>query len=232
MAQRAPGAEAAALTLWAPRTCEGRDRRKAESPQGQKARKQRIAARSSPREAPRCRLAGTNVQRGGLSPPPPRSPDESRSPELRSRPRAASRPARGPAPTARIRRSRRRPALPPPAPPPRPAARDPAGGGARCTCQSARHFRQPPPLPLGTPAGGGAFVRRSGCGDGRRSGRQRGGRGARRRRETERGGRRGGRGPRGERSGEQRPAPAPGVGRGGGTCRCRGRRGGRVTRQR
>lgn len=84
--------------------------------------------------------------------PPPRSPDRSHSPELRGRPRVAPRPPRSPAPTARSHRRhrpQRRPA--PPAPPPRPAARDPAGGGARCTCQSARHFRQPPPLPLGTP---------------------------------------------------------------------------------
>lgn len=96
----------------------------------------------------------------------------------------------------------------------------------RVTSGSRRRYR------WGPPAGGGAFVRRSRCGDGRRSGRQRGGRGVRRRQETERGERRGGGGPRGERSGEERPAPAPGVGRGGGTCRCRGRRGGRVTRQR
>lgn len=76
------------------------------------------------------------------------------------------------------------------------------GGRARCTCQSARHFRQWPPLPLrDTPPptphrlGQALLGRRSGCGHGRRRRR-------RRPREEEETGEE-------KRSGEERPALGP-----------------------
>lgn len=117
MAQRAPGAEAAALTLRAARTCAGHDRRKAESLQGQKTTRQRIAARSSLREAPHGRparsLAGTNVQQGGPGPPTAFSGQI-------SQPGVAGPSPRRPPPGPKPRTDGPQPPPPPPPAPPRP----------------------------------------------------------------------------------------------------------------